>query len=153
MIVHLVWIVKNRKLGLNVFSTTSLVLIGLAILGTAIGITGGLSRVGVVGELMAGVLGVLGAVVVWIFTEKQEKGVAVSLCAIAFTVSLFTGYIEAASRRAYPESYDFWRNKCVAIYTDKDTFADPIVATVVDSSLGTICAQIFNNEKEQLTSK
>ncbi len=125
-------------------------LLGLSAIGTTAGVIGGLSRVGVAGEIIAAALGLLGGVVVYVFAADRTKGTVVSICAIAFSLSLFTGYFQAADRRANPESYLFWRTECLAKYVNKDTIENKSLFLIVDKSIGPICAAIFKNEKALL---
>jgi hypothetical protein len=122
-------------------------LFGLASIGATVGIIGGLSRVGVVGEIMAATLGLLGAVAVWIFAADHSKGTIVSVCVITFSLSLFIGYFEGASRRPFPESYIFWRKHCADKFADKDLINDPKTFAIMDHSIGKLCSGIFNNER------
>ena len=82
----------------------------------------------------------------WLFAADRSKGLIVSVCAVAFSLSLFVGYLEGATRREAPESYLFWREKCIEKYTNKDILNDSRALSVMDASFGKICAQLFNNE-------
>lgn len=125
-------------------------LAGLAAVGATAGLAGGLSRVGAAGEIVSAALGLLGGVVVWLFAADRSKGVIVSISAIAFSLALFNGYFEAAARRSSPESYLFWREKCFAVYTSKDIADNSKLSAVADASFGSLCAQIFTNEKQNI---
>jgi hypothetical protein len=127
-----------------------LVLLGIAAIGATAGILGGLSRDGAVGEIMAAALGLLGGLVVWLFAADRSNGSVVSLCALAFAISLFSGYIEGSSRRAEPERYLYWRVQCADSFSDPEKVGDPLTFQVMSDSFGTICANIFKYEKDVL---
>ncbi|GAA0782147.1 hypothetical protein E1180_21830 [Roseibium denhamense] len=142
----------HRKLLGQIF----VVLLGLTALGATVGVLGGLSREGAVGEITAAVLGLLGGVVVWIFATDLHKkadsdsqphsGALVSVCVFAFSLSLFLSYIQASQRRADPERFLFWRAQCVEMFSDQDKLTDPLTFTVMSDSFGKICANIFKYE-------
>jgi len=127
-----------------------IILISLGFLGSTVGMTGGLSRAGVVGDIMAAVLGLFGTLSVWLFAADRSKGALVSICAIAFCVSLFVSYFEGAARRVKPESYAFWKEKCLEKYTDKDVWSDPSSKQFL-SVIGELCGGIFLNETKELS--
>ncbi|TIT00659.1 MAG: hypothetical protein E5W98_07555 [Mesorhizobium sp.] len=146
------WLATALFLKREQYTQVILVFLGLSAIGATAGITGGLSRDGAVGDIMSAALGLLGGVVVWLFAADQAKGTVVSACAFVFSLSLFVGYFEAAARRANPESYLFWRAACVEKYTNKDLINDTKAYLIMDTSIGKLCGQIFNNERGRLLS-
>lgn len=144
------WLATAIFLKREQYAAVMLVFLGLSAIGATAGITGGLSRDGAVGDIMSAALGLLGGVVVWLFAADQSKGAIVSACAFVFSLSLFVGYFEAAARRASPESYLFWRAACVEKYTSKELLNDAKAYLIMDTSIGQLCGQIFNNERDRL---
>lgn len=131
------------------------VLLGLTSLGATVGMLGGLSREAAVGEIMAAALGLLSGLVVWIFAADLSKGTnngtIVSVCVLAFSLSLFVSYFEASNRRAAPERYLFWRTHCVEIFSDHDVIENPQTFSIAAESFGEICANIFKYDRALLT--
>ena len=80
------------------WTATVLTFVGLTSIGATVGITGGLSREGVVGDIMAAALGLFGALAVWLFAADRSKGAIVSICGFVFALSLFVGFFLFVSR-------------------------------------------------------
>jgi len=144
------WLAIVRFIEKNDHGPVFVIFVGLSALGAAVGIIGGLSRVGVAGEVIAASLGLLGAVAVWLFAADRSKGTIVSACTLVFAFSLFVGYMESASRRSAAESYVFWRKECLDKYSDPKIFADATVFAALDATIGTLCARIFRTEANAL---
>jgi hypothetical protein len=125
-------------------------LLGISAIAATAGVTGGLSRDGAVGEVIAAALGLLGGVVVYVFGVDRSKGMIASICAFTFSLTLVVAYFEAAARRGAPESYAFWRERCIDKYIDKDVLGDDTAFVVMDQSIGELCAGIFTNENRVL---
>ncbi|WP_102959551.1 hypothetical protein [Mangrovicella endophytica] len=127
-----------------------LVFVGLAALATTAGMTGGLSRVGVVGNIISATLGLMGGLAAYLFASDRSKGSIVSICAAVFSLALFASYFDAAGRRAKPERYAYWRGECMRIYTDEKLLTQPLTSMVADRSFGDICARVFATERDLL---
>jgi len=80
-----------------------ILVVAMAILGSISGFAGGLSRVGVVGDIIPAALALTGGVSAYLFGVDRSKGVIASLCAAAFALSLGFGYSSGASIRGGSE--------------------------------------------------
>lgn len=98
----------------------AIVTLGIVALGATVGLHGGLSRIGVVGQIMAAVLGLLGGLVLWIFSVKREDGPVASVLVLALSLSIFLAYREGSRLRLSVDTYEFWRTNCTEIYLSID---------------------------------
>ncbi|POF29144.1 hypothetical protein [Roseibium marinum] len=153
-IAFLVWILVFFFLEKKMRSKVLVVLLGLTSLGATVGTLGGLSREAAVGEIMAASLGLLSGLVVWIFAADMSKGTnagtIVSVCVLAFSLSLFVAYFEASNRRAAPERYLFWRSHCVEIYSNHNVIENALTFNIASEAFGEICANIFKYDRSLL---
>ncbi|MBO0903778.1 hypothetical protein [Jiella sonneratiae] len=130
--------------------TVFALLAAIALVASTAGFIGGLSRVGVAGQVIAAALSLIGGLVTYLFGIDRSKGAVIPICAMVFSAALFLAYFKAADMRAEPERYALWRAQCLSMFSSKDLLNDPIASLVVDNSFGEICRRIFLNEKTRL---
>lgn len=143
-IVLLFWrfIAPKQRLGF------AIVILGITALGATVGMNGGFSRVGAVGQIMSAVLGLVGGLVVWLFAVDKSKGPVASVVVLALSLSIFIGYDQGVGYRAYSQTYIYWRDNCVSAYIDGDIHKDPGKFALIDPVIGELCAEIFKKEME-----
>ncbi len=96
---------------------------------------------------MAAVLGLFGGFAIWLFDKDRPKGAFISFCILVFSSALLFSYIYAAERRNLPESYVFWRDRCLSAYSSAEIIGNEEAYLVFDAFLGRICQTIFNTEE------
>ena len=122
----------------------STLLSALALVGASAGIAGGMSRTGVVGDIVPAFLGLLGAVAVYLFGVDRSKGVIASFGAVALAISLVSGYGLSAQYRATSISdYREIRTICATAYSNADLVRDPGALAVFESKLGQYCEGVL----------
>lgn len=138
------FVAKNKKPPLRVSGLLQAVLAfnALAMLGATAGIVGGLSRVGIAGQVIPAALTFVGGVSLYLFSERREQTGIVGIGVTCLVATLFFGYITGAQLRDGPDRLAFWRTTCVAIYSDTSLPIDPII----DFNFGRICGSLFKHE-------
>lgn len=128
----------------------AIVILGIVALGATVGLHGGLSRVGVVGQIMAAVLGLLGGLVLWFFAVNRADGPIASIVVLALSASVFLAYREGYRFRVAIDTYEFWRDACTEAYLHGDLTTSAVRLQLADGMFGEMCGEIFKSEKELL---
>lgn len=123
------------------------VILGITALGTTVGISGGFSREAAAGQIMSAVLGLMGGLVIYIFSIDRTKGPVASVVVLALALSIFIGYERGSQFRGLSQTYLYWRDHCVATYIAGDLLSDGARFALVDPVLGELCAEIFKKER------
>jgi hypothetical protein len=115
------WDLSNHK-GRVAIARASILIFSLAIIGSVSGFAAGLSRVGVVGQLVPSALTLLGGVVVYLFGAEERKGAFASLGAMAFIVALLVNLQAAAKWRESHDLFDKRVAYCTKLYSNADIY-------------------------------
>ena len=122
-------------------------LVALAALGATAGILGGLSRVGVAGQIVAAVLSLIGgAGIVLLSLPDRKPDVRAAIATIALVVSLFLGFIGGAQLREPSDLMALWTEKCIEIVLTKDLTQDPFLM----GNFGEICGHAVGQNLRRL---
>jgi len=70
------------------------VVLAIAALGATAGLIGGLSRLGVAGQIVPAALSLVGGVTLYVFFVERERGVIASVVTLAFASALFFRILE-----------------------------------------------------------
>ncbi|MBL4811887.1 MAG: hypothetical protein JKX69_05895 [Rhodobacteraceae bacterium] len=97
---------------------SALLMLALGVLGSAAGLAGGLSRVGVVGDIYPAALVFMGSAAAYLFGTDRTKGLLVAISAVVFSIALFIGYEEGATRRNFAEEQRALRSVCLDALTN-----------------------------------
>lgn len=125
----------EKALRLQVF----LLLLAVGMIGALVGGTGGMSRVGVVGDLVPAALTTLGAATVYLFSQDRPQGSLVSLSVICFCVAMGFSYSLNANLRGNIET----RQMCIDIFSNPEIIGNSAALQVASSSFGPTCEQVF----------
>jgi hypothetical protein len=121
-----------------------LTFVALSMLGASAGVVGGLSRVGVAGQIIPAALTFLGVVGLYLFMVKGGESGRVALGVIALVGSLFVGYMHGAQLRNPIDQSAYWRNTCVEIYTRPLEMNETVAAQI----FGPICGAVLKRERQ-----
>ncbi|WP_420333590.1 hypothetical protein [Roseibium sp.] len=113
----------HRAIGTTSSRYLPLLILVMSYLGAAVGLTGGWSRVGVVGDVIPAVLGLIGGLVVYLFENKKFKGLVAIPAALAFTTSIFTGFVVGAEIRNPIDRATAYRDMCIKTLSDPSVLA------------------------------
>ncbi|MEL6503335.1 MAG: hypothetical protein AAFQ10_02665 [Pseudomonadota bacterium] len=102
----------------------AVLLISLAVVGAVAGVLGGMSRVGVVGDITAAFLGIIGAAAAFLFGIDRSRGLIGSFSAVALALSLGIGFFGGAKARLIPEDHRALRSACVKAFSDADLLSN-----------------------------
>lgn len=130
---------EGRKLGAISFYS----IIGVAILGGVSGYAGGLSRTGVVGDIIPAALSLLGGLVVYLFGVDQSKGPRIAILVISFTVALFVNYTAAAKLREPGEQLQKRLEICTRLFSDVQLYKDEAAMKRANQTLWPMCGPTF----------
>jgi peptidoglycan/LPS O-acetylase OafA/YrhL len=114
-------------------------LFALAIVGAVAGYAGGMSRTGVVGDIIPAFLGLLGGVGVYLFGVDKSRGVSTSFGAAALSIALILGYASGADRRKTPEDHREIRAICADAYTNAELLGNDKAFDRFEEMLGKYC--------------
>lgn len=110
----------RSRTGLKAASSRYIVMLvfAMSLLGTTVGITGGWSREGVVGDVIPAVLGVIGGLSVYLYGNQKSKALVVLPSVVAFTMTIYIGYFIGAEIRNPIERAKAYRDMCFATLSD-----------------------------------
>lgn len=129
-----------------------LAIIAVTILGGITGYIGGMSRVGVVGQIMPAALGLLGAISIYIFGVKNAPNPVTFILVIGFSGSLFVGYVKGADVRSHDDSWSGYLESCKTLFFDPDVLKDEKTRVAVVEMHGKRCMHLLNGEFNEATS-
>ena len=116
----------------------------LALVGASAGIAGGMSRTGVVGDIVPAFLALLGVVAVYLFGVDRSRGVVASLGAVALSLSLVTGYALASQyRNSHSSDYREIRTICADAYTDPALLSNHDALQVFEEKFKGYCPDVL----------
>lgn len=128
----------------NDWQTTVTLLGALALVGASAGIAGGMSRTGVVGDIVPAFLGLLGVIAVYLFGVDRSRGVVASLGAVALSLSLVTGYALASQyRNSHSSDYREIRTICADAYTNPALISDPDALRAFEEKFKGYCPDVL----------
>lgn len=128
------------------WSELAILICGLSFLGAAAGFAGGMSRVGVVGEVVAASLALAGGVSAYLFGVDRSKGTIASLGAAAFAIALIAAFSAGSENRVATERYALARDNCYKLLTDGDFVGNRDAMCVYARTLSSICASVLTKE-------
>lgn len=102
----------------NTILSMCVLFLSLGVLGAAAGLSGGQSRSAVVGEIYPAAFTLLGAGTAYLFGINTSRGTVVSLCALVFAISLFSGFNIGANLRNQSDEQRELRHVCLSALTD-----------------------------------
>jgi len=103
----------------------AVIVFSLALTGVIAGFSGGISRVGVVGNLVPAILGLLGGVVIYLFGVDQSKGLIGSIATTALVSGFFLGYNYGAEKRVSLQVVEDQRAFCSTVFGNSGPFSTP----------------------------
>ena len=116
-------------------------LAGVSILGAVAGVSGGTSRVGVVGDVIPAALALVGGVAVYLFgAEDRSRGEVAAVCAVAFATSLGIGYASGAQARMPREIEETYARYCREKFADAALLGSDKAYCRFISNMGENCA-------------
>ena len=111
----------------------------IAVLGGVAGYAGGLSRIGVVGDVIPAALSLVGGLSIYIFGINKERNVSVALLVVCFALSLFITYALSANLRADGEKYQKIVEYCTKIYGDPAIYKDQQILNLANTVNWDMC--------------
>lgn len=118
-------------------------LLGICLVGAVAGLNGGLSRVGVVGDIVPAALALVGGVAVYVFGVDQKRGLIASVCAAGLALSLGGGYAIGSQIRSQNDAISFGAEFCREIFAAPDIYKGQATYGRAVASFGTPCSQFI----------
>ena len=125
-------------------------ILGAAFLGAAAGYAGGLSRVGVVGDIIPAALALAGGVSAYLFGVDRSQGVIASVVAAAFGVSLVVSFSAGAERRSHFDLFDHVRTSCYSSLSDGDLLGNREAFCRYSKVMGITCLKALFDQEERI---
>lgn len=120
----------------------------LALTGVVAGYSGGISRVGVVGNLVPAILGLLGGVVIYLFGVDQSKGLIGSIATAALVTGFFLGYSYGAEKRSALDVGVDQRAFCAEVFGNSGAFASPEGQIILIGDFRDACFKAYGMKKD-----
>jgi len=130
-----------------------ILIVGLAVLGSVAGIAGGISRVGVVGDIIPAALGLVAGVSFYLFGVDQSKGIVASLCATAFALALGFGYAAGAGNRDIRDRFDRNLAFCSDGFSNPEILNNDRAFMRFSDLFGTTCIQMIATDRAMIPEK
>ncbi len=126
---------------------TMLLVLSTAILGAVAGISGGMSRVGVVGDVIPAVLVLVGGVSVYLFGIDRSKGIIASLTTTALSLSLVISYALGSNHRGHIEIFADLKQTCFKAMTDPKLLSEEDAFCRFSNMMGRVCMNILADQE------
>jgi len=130
----------------------TILLLSLSILGGVSGYSGGMSRTGVVGDIIPAVLGLLGGISVYLFGVQNNPNIVTPLAVIVFAVSLVAGFSLGTQDREKRETFSGIQKACISLFMSHNVMDEKKLA-IANREHGAICTPVFNETKKSIISK
>lgn len=131
----------------------SILIIAMAVLGAVAGFSGGLSRVGTVGNIIPAAMGLLGGITVYLFGVKPHSSSITPIIVIVFAMSLLQGFTKGAETRDRRETFNKIQEACINLYFSPNSMTVEKI-NLIDETNGKICKAVFfetiNKIKEKI---
>ncbi|MBG6161472.1 hypothetical protein IWQ54_001122 [Labrenzia sp. EL_195] len=115
---------SKSGLGPKSSSYLALLVVVLSFLGSAVGFTGGWSRVGVVGDVVPAALALVGGFTAYLFSVGSSKALVALVSTSAFTLAFFVSYLVGAETRNPSERFDAYKTFCHKALSNPDLLKD-----------------------------
>lgn len=135
LVLPLIWRGSDRATHLRIIT----LLFGVAAIGACGGLSGGLSRVGVVGAIIPAMFTLLGGLAVYLFGVDNSKGAITSVTSACFAIALFASYATGSQLRNTGDELRDLRSHCVAVYTNDKILSNADSLKLVNEKLGKWC--------------
>lgn len=127
-----------------------MLIMGAAFLGSASGYAGGLSRVGVVGDIIPAALALAGGVSAYLFGVDRSQGVIASVVATAFGLSLVVSFSAGAERRSHFDLFGHLRSTCYSSMSDGNLLGDKEAFCRYSKIMGETCLKALFDQEERI---
>lgn len=124
----------------------AVITLGLAVLGTVAGVTGGMSREAAVGSIVPAALALVGGASLYVFGIEPSRGLVASIGAISFAVALGVGYAGGAGDRARGDVERNFVQFCRERLGDADLLASDHAYCRFQANFGETCAHYIAKE-------
>ncbi len=121
----------------------AVLVLGMSVVGAVAGLAGGMSRVGVVGDIIPAALTLLGFSSLYLFGVKITRGLYASFAAAAFALALGLGYAAGAGKRAQADGFSDSLAFCEQAFGHPDIMTDDRAFLIQAQLFGINCMKIF----------
>lgn len=115
----------------------------MAVIGSVAGLAGGMSRVGVVGDIIPAALTFVGAASVYLFGIKVSRGLFASFAAASCALSLGLGYAAGAGKRTQADGFQSTLDFCQQIFGSTEHIADETAFLTQAEIFSDHCLAVF----------
>lgn len=141
-----IWRPGEGKQGISEFRRNILLAAALALLGSVAGVSGGISRESVVGDIIPAALTLAGGVSLYLFGVEKTRGLTASVCAVAFAVGLGVAYTGGAETRGRGDVERNFLAFCRERLGNVDLLKDNVAYCRFQSTFGETCAHYIAKE-------
>jgi hypothetical protein len=125
-------------------------LFGVTVIGTCAGFSGGMSRTGVVGNIIPAMFTLLGGLAVYLFGVDTTRGATASLVAGCLAISLFISYAFASQLRNQGDEIREERAFCTKAYSDGNIMGKKEALDAFEVRFRKRCAPLLSMEPGEL---
>ncbi|GEM_PF-4060753 len=132
------------------FKQQMVLMLTVSILGAVAGVEGGMSRVGVVGDIVPAALALAGGVSVYLFGVKSSQSLITSLAVAVFALSLGLAYSRGAAGRAVADRYETYATLCQNAVFDSELLKDDKAFARFSGIMGSTCSTVLASDVNEL---
>ncbi len=129
--------------------TVALLVGGVAFVGASAGYAGGLSRDGVVGDIVPAVLAIVGGASAYLFGAKEEPKLVAAPVAAALALSLILGYETGADKRGGFEARLDIIDRCLTAFSAPALLTEDSAFCRFPEGMGKMCAYAITYRARQ----
>lgn len=130
----------------NEISTAFVVSFCLSTLGATAGYNGGLSREAAVAAIIPGALSLIGGISIYVFGLNRDGRLIAPIVALAFSLSLYTGYSSGAYYRVETDRESRLTSFCYQIFENPQTISNDLNFYRYFQFFSSSCFPIFAND-------
>jgi len=119
-----------------------LMIIAISLVGSTAGFSGGMSRVGVVGEIVPAALSLIGGLSLYLFGVKEVKTLFLPISVSVFAVTLVVGFSAGANNREKRQTFELIQKHCLELFMAHDLM-DATKLQIAVKTHGKVCAPVF----------
>lgn len=125
-------------------------IISISVVGAVAGYAGGLSRTGVVGDVIPAALGLLGGLSVYLFGIQKTPTVVTPIVVVVFAVSLVAGFSAGAKNREQGETFDRVQAACFGLFMSPHTMEKSRLE-LAQKNHSAVCSAVFKETLSKIT--
>ena len=119
-----------------------LMIVSISTLGAIAGFSGGMSRVGVVGEIVPAALSLIGGLSLYMFGVQRVTNILLPISISIFAVTLLLGFSFGANNREKRQTFELLQERCLNLFMNHELM-EKSKLTIAMETHGKTCGPIM----------